>query len=142
MFTQKCFIRKNSKELQDKVYRLGGRSGTCLWESEFNTLLAVGHDYFRCYDDEWGNADSLIGGCYIDCGTNEELFLALSALRDDSDYMQYFVSNNDADIFQLCCYEEFHCFAINPDNALDYRDYKNEFHKATVEELIEHFSNK
>lgn len=139
MFTQKCFIRKNSKELQDKVYRLGHRDGTHLWECTFNTLLIANEEYFRCYDDEWGNADSLIRKGYIDCGTNEELFLAIAALRDDSDYMQYFVSDNDPEMFLLCCYKEFHCFGIDPDNAFNYCDYKDEFHKATVEELIEHF---
>ena len=29
----------------------------------------------------------------IDCGTNEILFLSLAALRDDSDYMQWFMNN-------------------------------------------------
>lgn len=88
MFTQKCFIRKNLKELQDKVYGLGHRGGTHLWECTFNTLLIANEEYFRCYDDEWGNADSLIREGYIDCGTNENLFIAIAALRDDTDKYQ------------------------------------------------------
>lgn len=142
MFTQKCFIRKNSKELQDKVYRLGGRSGTCLLESEFNTLLAVGHDFFRCYDDEWGNSDSLIEGFYIDCGTNEELFLALAALKDDSDENQWFVYPKENHWFK--CYDNnIEEVRNEPSTRMSCQAaWFYESHKATVEELIEHFSNK
>lgn len=141
MFTQKCFIRKNSKELQDKVYRLGGRSGTCLWESEFNTLLAVGYDYFRCYDDECGNSESLIEGCYIDCGTNEELFLALAALQDDSDENQWFVMDSDV-YLNINKGDWFKATNIEGGFHVGTQIEPMYCHKATVEELIEHFSNK
>ncbi len=30
----------------------------------------------------------------VDCGTNEELFLAIAALRDDSNYMQWFIADS------------------------------------------------
>lgn len=141
MFTQKCFIRKNSKELQDKVYRLGGRSGTCLWESEFNTLLAVGHDFFRCYDDEWGNSDSLIEGCYIDCGTNEELFLALAALQDNSDENQWFVMDSDV-YLNINKGDWFKATNIEGGFHVGTQIEPMYCHKANVEELIEHFSDK
>lgn len=139
MFTQKCFIRKNSKELQDEVYRLGGRRGTCLWESEFRTLLAVRHDSFRCYDDEWGNTESLIEGCYIDCGTNEQLFLALAALRDDSDVNQWFVNENKS-CWWKCSLDSFKQDFEESNEDMDW-SYKH-FHKATPQELIEHFKDR
>lgn len=139
MFTQKCFIRKNSKELQDKVYRLGYRAGTHLWERTFNTLLIANGKYFRCYDDEWGNSDLLIRKGYIDCGTNEELFLALASLQDDSDKNQWFVydyEDNWKEVgdfakkgdFILCKTDKYYC-------GTDVRCA----HKATVEEIIERF---
>lgn len=133
MFTQPCFIRKNSKELQDKVYRLGDRSGTCLWDSEFNTLLAVGVEYFRCYDDEWGNDDSLIKGGCIDCGTNDRLFIALAALRDDSDKFQWFT---DGINWVFCDSNRFGSYWVRNDAKLNL----DTIHKATAQELIEHFS--
>lgn len=155
MFTQLCFIRKNSKELQDKVYRLGGRSGTCIWDSEFNTLLVADKDHFRCYDDECGNADLLISKGYIDCGTNEKLFLAICAIKNYTDKYQFFV-NKDGDFFK-CFENEFSHFKFDDKdigkivNAMEtdsfpcsgeplvpYEDTKD-WHKATVEELIEHF---
>lgn len=68
----------------------------------------------------------------IDCEENEQLFLALAALRDDSDYMQWFTNGekwiqnkqNDIEIIRYG--------TGNPIN----------FHKATVEEIIEHFKDK
>ena len=65
----------------------------------------------------------------FDCGTNEELFLALAALRDDNDYMQWFTNGekwiqnkqNDTEVIRYG--------TSNPIN----------FHKATVKEIIENF---
>lgn len=71
---------------------------------------------------------------YVDCGTNEELFLAIAALRDDSDYMQWFV-DKDGKWF-LCQREKISRFidlaAISGYDVSDLR-------KATVKELINHF---
>lgn len=139
MFTQKCFIRKNSKELQDKVYRLGHRAGTILWECTFNTLLIANEEYFRCYDDELGNADLLIRKGYIDCGTNENLFIAIAALRDDTDKYQWFV-NKDG-VFCKCLINRFIHFTSN-EKSIEPIEDTNDWQKATVEELIEHFKDK
>ena len=87
MFTQKCFIRKNTPELVDKLSLLGGRSGAVFFDEKYNTL-AVEENFFRCVADN--TADTLIKQGFIDCGTNEELFLAIAALRDDSDIHQWF----------------------------------------------------
>lgn len=158
MFTQPCFIRKNTKELQNRVYRLGGRSGNCIWESEFNTLLVVDKDNFRCYDDELDNAEKLIEKGFIDCGTNEKLFLALAALRNDTDKYQLFV-DKEGNLFR-CLENEFSHFKFDDKiigeivNAMGTGSYPcfgeplvpyedtNYWHKATPEELIEHFKNK
>lgn len=76
----------------------------------------------------------------IDCGTNEELFLAIAALRDDTNYMQWFVCTSD--------YKEFDGkewkvgdFDLNtcPD---DFDNILPHWRKATVNELIEHFKEK
>ena len=39
----------------------------------------------------------------IDCGTNEELFLAIAALRDDTDKLQWFISPEGAWVYNKDC---------------------------------------
>ncbi|MBD8389648.1 hypothetical protein [Dysgonomonas sp. BGC7] len=68
----------------------------------------------------------------IDCTGNDELFRAVTAMRDDSDYMQWFTDG----VKWTLCYEE---------NISKWRDIynfrdKSLIHKATLEELINHFS--
>lgn len=92
-FTTPCFIRHATRELGDKVYALGNRSGTVLFWMP-NTLLCASHEEYRCFDDEWGNADNLISKGFIDCGDDEGLFLALAAMNDSNDYMQWFMLDN------------------------------------------------
>ena len=128
-FTTKCFIRKSTKDLTDKLHRIGDRCGRGFWHSEINTLLLCGNTQYRCLDDEWDNAESIISCAYIDCGVNEDLFLAIAALRDDSDIHQWFT---DGVRWEFCGVQEA-CIG-------SWRSrYNTEPHKATVAELIEHF---
>lgn len=133
MFTQPCFIRKNTPELRKKLEELGYKfSGAdhieldCIVTFPHHDAFSVFAAYhFNIYDDSF----KIVWKEYIDCGTNEELFLALAALKDDSDYMQWFTDGekwfqnkqNDVEIIRYG--------AGDPIN----------FHKATVEEIIEHF---
>ena len=78
----------------------------------------------------------------IDCGTNEELFLAIAALRDDSDDMQWFTDDNK----WYCCPSGYNCFEHTHNLIRGFRRFMIEehgisykLHKATVEELIEQF---
>ena len=132
MFTQTCFIRKNTPELRKKLEELGYTntpSGRGEWfipieELEYLVTYPISGCYKGC-NGYWYRDD-------FDCGTNEELFLALAALRDDSDYIQWFTDGekwfqnkqNDIEVIRYG--------AGNPIN----------FHKATVEEIIEHFKDK
>ena len=134
-FTTKCFIRKSTKDLTKKVYSIGNRRGRGYWHSDINTLLVCESDQYRCLDDELGYAVSLTKIGYIDCGVNEDLFLAIAALRDDSDVYQYFV--NEKGMFVFCNQSELKHVIDNSDDWCDYS--VSEFHKATVAELIEHF---
>ncbi len=122
MFTQKCFIRKNTKELVNKLSNVG-----------YNILFSARYGYgkylvfannFICGQDRIPTKD------YIDCGNNEDLFLAIAALRDDSNEHQWFVwddDENEGDKWKLY------------DNNPNWSWWIFECHKATVEELIEHF---
>lgn len=92
MFTQSCFIRKNTPELRKKLDELGYKfSGAdhieldCIVTFPHHGTFSVFAAYhFNIYDDSF----KIVWKEYIDCGTNEELFLALAALRDDTDKNQ------------------------------------------------------
>ena len=121
MFTQKCFIRKNTPELVKKLEELGyrasfsARNGYGEYLYAFNGIV-VGGEY-NAYDERSG---------FIDCKESEELFLAISALRDDTDNMQWFTDGNG---YWQQCIGSFKFPSLA----------KEKLHKATVQELIEHF---
>lgn len=154
-FTQPCFIRKNTPELRKKLEELG-----------YVSHIFNNNDANNIYADKLGtyiSVDIENQPYYIDCETNEELFLALAALRDDSDYIQWFVFPKthtkklsgcfgqvvgmDGHYQEIVGYE-WHRYE-NKDNALTERlntmiqmegeDIGFLPHKATVKEIIEHF---
>lgn len=137
MFTQSCFIRKNSPELREKLINLG----YYVYDLDMNkdspvewcTVIESDASYAGIWNKEPANKEK-----FLDCGENEELFLATAALRDDTDARQWFVHKSgnhwwrtEFDSFQECFNES------NEDSELKYED----FHKATVKELIEHFNH-
>ena len=82
-FTTPCFIRKSTYKLRKKLDELGYR----LFGAELNEDLCI-FTSPECglYNIEFFNniphpdeTDS------VDCGTNEELFLAIAALKDNTD---------------------------------------------------------
>ena len=78
----------------------------------------------------------------IDCGTNEDLFLAIAALRDDTDRGQWFVKN-DENVWLQCVDNKFVFYTwINESGSYEEKDISILYHKATVQELIEHFNIK
>lgn len=142
MFTASCFIRKNTPELINKLIDLGYVKA--LFDEEYAESKAYGLIV------DQGDIAPLVHGIqemelmftygFIDCDDNEELFIALAALRDDSDYMQWFIYNtinNTADKFEtiewVLCKDNNICDYLNWDNCYKY------CHKASVEEIIEHF---
>ena len=130
MFTQKCFILKNSQELRNKVYRLGNRNGT--WLNDASDILSANETLFKCWDSDLGAEYILTKNGYINCMENEELFLAIAALRDNSDKFQYFTNG----VFWLKCSQ----LELKHELDNNYEEFcVADFHKATVSELIEHF---
>lgn len=137
-FLQSCFIRKNTPELRKKLEELGYKyngSDTESWGT--SALYCFDGKYYEVYPAKPSRYHSI-----VDCGTNEELFLALAALRDDTDKNQWFIAqdtmwdenyNGEITVY----YEEgewliwdYYSFMI---------DEPSYFRKATVEEIIEHF---
>lgn len=66
----------------------------------------------------------------INCVGNDDLFRAVSALREDSNMYQIFISKSG---WFLCLQEKFEAF-LNPDTG-EYEDA----HKASLAELQSHF---
>ena len=138
MFTQPCFIRKNTLELRKKLEKLGYKYYTQNGIKSNNIVVSLGciFDIYPIYTIKRGFINC------IDCGTNEELFLALASLRDDTNDNQWFIAqdtmwdenyNGEITVY----YEE------NEWLMWDYYSFMEEmpshFRKASVEEIIEHF---
>lgn len=143
MFTQPCFIRKNTPELRKKLEELGYIPSTMnkLLE-EAPTLVAMellrgdskfyGEPFIYAIVKTFENQIK-----FIDCGTNEDLFLAIAALRNDTNYGQWFVF--DVESFLNLKRGDWVKFIGHDENVINSLKYS---HKATVQELIEHFSKK
>lgn len=148
-FTTPCFIRKNTETLRKKLEELGYLNDSPEWANNcsiiwayqypmrgFDTPVYVIADSFDVPFDK----HSALCGKFIDCGTNEELFLAIAALRDDTDNNQLFTNGKG----------DWGIYRDGSDGGLSGMDFygmPNDFnlsyyHKATVNELIEHFKTK
>ena len=140
MFTRPCFIRKNTPELRKKLEELGYNRYP-LWMADWDDddsryIYLVADVLYYTYPQEPSKPKR---GEHINCGTNEELFLALAALRDDSDYMLWFICIKDLETaFESYYKGDFILCKINKFSKPE-DDY---FRKATVEELIKHFKDK
>lgn len=138
MFTTPCFIRKNTPELRLYLEILG-------YEHQKENVLP--EDIVGLYVDNKGyllEDEYAVFHIYphivINCFENIELFKAIAALRNDTDYMQWFVTDDGLD--KYLGYERYlkgEFFLSTVQNVFDNYDYSFKFHKATVEELIEHF---
>ena len=144
MFTQRCFIRKNTKELVEKLKELGYNPGFSARNNYGNYLQTCCHKSYGSvygYEDMIDNNSDDPDGS-INCGTNEELFLSIAALRDDSDIHQWFTNGKEwiqckkedwiDEISSLCVGGNYN-YDKNGELSVD-------FHKATAEELIKHFA--
>ena len=118
-FTQPCFIRKNTPEIINRLKELGiprNDYDDCdrPWIAvNYGIWISVDEGYNKLFPDE------------IDCGTNEELFIALASLRVDSDKNQWF-TDDTCGIWEMS------------EDELPSHYMQLEGHKATVEEIIEH----
>ena len=132
MFTQPCFIRKNTPELRKKLEELGYNRHPSYGDDEYLYLnRGFYHTNVVGYSEEIERM--------IDCGTNEELFLALAALRNDSDYMQWFVNKNG--YFEMCFNDKVENYLCGY-GVRKYRQIDETYHKVTVKEIVEHFNKK
>lgn len=131
-FTTLCFICKNTTSIRNRLKELGYYCNPYLgWHNLFTCVFGINSVY--SLDDYGKNGLKGIDGL-IDCGANEELFLAIAALRDDTDKYQWFT---DGDLWFKCGDE-----VCNETIEYYLNKYGRKIHKATVDELIEHFKTK
>jgi L-rhamnose mutarotase len=90
MFTQECFIRCCDKELIDALKELGYKDYTIHIKQLFQGITTTKDGQIL-----GSNIPTTINSTCYDCGENKELFLALVAMRDDSDKDQYFVRDEE-----------------------------------------------
>ena len=135
-FTQPCFIRKNTPELRKKLEELGYK------DSVFDDLKSGGiitfssrSEYSVLANYHFNRVHALKS--HIDCGTNEELFLALSALRDDTDKNQWVIDEANE-----CFFGWEDSWSICDKDDMNERVVYTHYRKATVEEIIEHFKDR
>lgn len=138
-FTTPCFIRKNTPELRKKLEYLGYSHGKPEYYADDDDNK---YDFIMCHNGRFfllsqknhviRNGHPLKKHGSIDCGTNEELFLGIAALRDDTSANQYWVFHQDfpphyqKGDFTMGYFHRCSCYC----------------HVATVNELIELFSQK
>ena len=146
-FTTPCFIRKNTQELRRGLEELGyeilNSGNTTLDAHNYDgngshKSIEEGRAIITSYGNLYGviyDIDTVTKKGRIDCGTNEELFLAIAALRDDTDKYQWFTYGNK---WILCPAIKFSSYWVYNDIDVNI----DTVHKATVDELIEHFKTK
>ena len=144
-FIQPCFIRKNTPELRKKLEELGYKPfGSVKYEWDTGWGLSTDNRLgeFESFDN---NGLENIIKCEspdyedsIDCETNEDLFLALAALRDDTDVNQWFVMDVE-EYMDINQGDWFLATDRNKGKHIGTQIDPMYCHKATVEEIIEHF---
>lgn len=133
MFTQPCFIKDNTSCIRDKLEEFGYKP---FLHNLFSLpYLSTKQDGFYFQTD--ANRDEA-----LECNT-VETFLAIAALRDDSNDKQFFICTESDKETELVKGE----FRVYEDCLFHYEDGDIVFpayywKKATVNELIEHFNSK
>lgn len=155
-FTTAVFIRRNTPELRKKLEELGYSHGKpeCYTDDDDNK-----YDFIICYNGKFyllsqnnhviRNGHPLKKYGSINCETNEELFLAIAALRDDTDENQWFVADSPLSVSYDDIVGNDHYFT-EPKGSVFFWDMNwmhatiisGNYHKANVAELIEHFKEK
>lgn len=141
-FIQPCFIRKNTAELINELIDLGYVKA--LFDEEYTKSDAYGLiiDQGDIVLLEHGIQEMELMFTYnfVDCGTNEELFIALASLRDDTDVNQWFVMDVE-EYMDINQGDWFLATDRNKGKHIGTQIDPMYCHKATVEEIIEHFKN-
>ena len=143
MFTTQCFIRKNTPELINKLIDLGYVKA--LFDKEYTKSetygLIIDQGDIAPLEHGIQEMELMFTYNFIDCDDNEELFIALAALKDDTDVNQWFVMDVE-EYMNINQGDWFIATDRNKGKHIGTQIDPMYCHKATVEELIEHFKKK
>ena len=131
-FTQPCFIRKNTPELRKKLEQLGYRYSTFDEPNLDGVITFPSRCEYSIWCDYHFNEKYTLSS-WVDCGDNEELFIALAALRDDTDVNQWIIDEANE------CFGNDDSWMICDKDNMNDRVVYTHYRKATVEEIIERF---
>lgn len=139
-FVQPCFIRKNTPELRKKLEDLGYKPfGSVKYEWDTGWGLSTDNRLGE-YESFDNNGLENIIKCgppdyedSIDCGTNEELFIAIASMTDDEYGLRdYYIVTDDYK-------PQYAKGSIHRALPISSVIHPSCYRKATVEELIEYF---
>lgn len=139
-FTTPCFIRKDTEYLREKLKELGY---TPLDDDKRDGLVADKSGYMYSILE-----NNLISSTY-NCENNENLFMAIAALRDDSYENQWVIADSQLSVSYDDVVGNDHYF-LQPKGSMFLWDINwmhatiisGNYHKATIRELIEYFKIK
>ena len=132
-FQTSCMVLATNEQQQIKLQEwmagigwrvLGGRDG------KHNFLVADTDQNAALWMKLDESARECFGNDFYDCGENIEIFKALAAMNRDNDREQWFTNGSE----WIKCPDDILTLQVVPSYAL--------FHKATIEEIIEHFKVK
>lgn len=149
MFIQPCYIRRNTPRLIRELERLGYQKFAKLsntpdsiycWDSFYATK-----DYADCISSAATVKEDL-GITVIDCGENEEAFLALAALSDDREIYQKYVIDEDGEYYpDYEATSDAYPVFFSQGDIVDYDDealVHCRHHKASKWEIMEYYGIK
>lgn len=120
-FIQHCFIRRNTPVLRERLREIGQRQNE--FDDDEGEWLAANYGMFISVTAGFERLNPED----IDCGEDGELFLALAALRDDSDHRQWFISPEGE-------------WDLNMGRVVCRKFREGSYRKAAAEEIVEHFN--
>lgn len=137
-FIQSCFVRKNTPELREKSVELGRKLLFSAKHGYGNGLFAMkGEQGFVQTYDGLSSGERI-----IDCGTDEEMFLALAALRDDTDRDQWFICKEEYISTHTMDLVRTGTWQLNTQSDRLSYGLRRLWRKATAKEIVEHFKEK
>lgn len=129
-FKTPCFVRVENLEEREELSKFLSDIGRTAMGSAEQPYMVASDDSVIWCALEGRSIDTMVAQGYIDCGTNVSLFKALAAMNNENDREQWFTDGMD---WRLC-----HDIIVTKMAIPSYALY----HKATAEEIIEHFKNR
>ena len=138
-----CFIRKNTEKLRKELIKLGYKqveNGVAEWHIPITELSYIETGYSKNNGNYFMGVNGYWYKGIVNCEDNEVLFLALAALREDNDYMQWFTDGVHWEIYPLQG-------TITQDMInkwkVRYAELNHTYipHKATIGEIVKHFKS-